>query len=93
MAGSDHRQAVVAYYDTHPINEHQILERLERDGITLEGLTEADLQAYDQDHYGGLAITEQLADDAGIGAEIMSSTCAAAWAGLPVIFHTIAAVG
>ncbi len=62
----DHSQAVVTYYDTHPINEQQILEKLERDGITLEGLSEAELQAYDQDHYGGIAITEQLAEDAGI---------------------------
>jgi ubiquinone/menaquinone biosynthesis C-methylase UbiE len=68
MAGSDHRQAVVTYYDTHPINEQQILEKLERDGIALGGLTEAVLQHYDQDHYGGVAITEQLAKDAGIGA-------------------------
>ncbi len=68
MAGPAHRQAVVTYYDTHPINERQILEKLERDGIALEGLTEAELQNYDQDHYGGLAITERLAEDAGIHA-------------------------
>lgn len=65
---SDHSEAVVTYYDTHPINEHQILEKLTRDGIALDGLTEAAMQNYDQDHYGGLAITEQLATDAGIDA-------------------------
>ncbi|MGI9498780.1 MAG: class I SAM-dependent methyltransferase [Geminicoccaceae bacterium] len=64
----DHGNAVVTYYDTHPINEEQILEKLDRDGITREGLTETDLQNYDQDHYGGIAITEQLAGDAGIDA-------------------------
>lgn len=69
MTTSDHKDAVVTYYDTHPINQQQILDKLERDGIALEGLTEADLQNYDQDHYGGLAITEQLAEDAGIGAD------------------------
>lgn len=68
VSASDHRQTVVTYYDTHPINEQQILEKLERDGIALDGLTEHDLQAYDQDHYGGIGITEQLADDAGIAA-------------------------
>jgi len=68
MTTSDHRQAVVTYYDTHPINEHQILEKLERDGFSRAGLTEAELQNYDQDHYGGIAITEQLAEDAGIAA-------------------------
>jgi ubiquinone/menaquinone biosynthesis C-methylase UbiE len=68
MTMPDHSQAVVTYYDTHPINEQQILEKLERDGIALEGLSEAELQAYDQDHYGGIAITRQLAEDAGIAA-------------------------
>jgi ubiquinone/menaquinone biosynthesis C-methylase UbiE len=63
-----HEQAVVTYYDTHPINEQQILEKLEADGIALEGLTEAVLQNYDQDHYGGIESTETLAEDAGITA-------------------------
>ena len=64
----DHKQAVVTYYDTHPINAEQILEKLERDGIPLDGLTEAELQNYDQDHYGGIDITEQLVKDAEIEA-------------------------
>ncbi|MEZ5934976.1 MAG: methyltransferase domain-containing protein [Alphaproteobacteria bacterium] len=68
MTGSDHENAVITYYDTHPINEQQILEKLDRDGIALDGLSEAELQHYDQDHYGGLAITEQLGEDAGIEA-------------------------
>ena len=66
---SNHKKTVVTYYDTHPINEHQILEKLERDGIALDGLTEAELQNYDQDHYGGIAITETLAEDACIRAD------------------------
>ncbi|MGI9486537.1 MAG: class I SAM-dependent methyltransferase [Geminicoccaceae bacterium] len=69
MTNGSHKDAVVTYYDTHPINEQQILEKLKRDGIPLEGLSEADLQNYDQDHYGGIEITEQLARDAGIGAD------------------------
>ncbi|MGI9420406.1 MAG: class I SAM-dependent methyltransferase [Geminicoccaceae bacterium] len=69
MTKRRHQDAVVTYYDTHPINEHQILEKLGRDGIALEGLSEAELQNYDQDHYGGLAITEQLAEDAAIEAD------------------------
>jgi len=68
MTTERHEDAVIIYYDTHPINEHQILEKLERDGIALEGLTEAELQNYDQDHYGGLEITEQLTVDAEIDA-------------------------
>ena len=36
MTGSSHQDAVVTYYDTHPINEHQILEKLKQDGIALD---------------------------------------------------------
>ena len=60
--------SVVRFYDTHPINEQQILHDLARDGVALEGLTEAILQRYDQDHFGGLEAVDLLADQAGIGA-------------------------
>ncbi|MEM8949698.1 MAG: class I SAM-dependent methyltransferase [Pseudomonadota bacterium] len=69
MTVSNHREAVVTYYDTHPINEQQILEKLQQDGIALDRLTEAELQNYDQDHYGGLQITETLAEEAAIHAD------------------------
>lgn len=59
--------AVVHYYETHPINEHQILAKLEAEGIALEGLSEEVLQHYDQDHFGGLEAVETLAARAGIG--------------------------
>ncbi len=59
---------VTGFYDTHPINEHQILEKLERDGVDLGALSEDQLQAYDQDHYGGLAANDRLAELAGITA-------------------------
>jgi ubiquinone/menaquinone biosynthesis C-methylase UbiE len=60
--------AVIRFYDTHPINEYEILEKLRVDGIELEGLTEATLQNYDQDHFGGLEAVDALAAKAGIGA-------------------------
>ena len=59
---------VVHFYDTHPISEQQILHDLARDGVALKGLTEAVLQRYDQDHFGGLEAVDRLADKAGIGA-------------------------
>jgi len=59
--------AVVRFYETHPINEQQILHDLARDGVALDGLTEAVLQDYDQDHFGGLAAVDALAEKAGIG--------------------------
>jgi sarcosine/dimethylglycine N-methyltransferase len=58
--------AVIRYYETHPINEYEILEKLRADGIELEGLTEATLQNYDQDHFGGLEAVDALAEQAGI---------------------------
>lgn len=59
---------VVAFYDTHPINETQIRSALLRAGRDLEALTPADLYAFDQDHYGGLDAVMALADGADIGA-------------------------
>jgi sarcosine/dimethylglycine N-methyltransferase len=60
-------EAVVRFYDTHPINERQILHDLARDGVALDGLTEATLKSYDQDHFGGLEAVDILAAKAGIG--------------------------
>lgn len=59
--------SVVRFYETHPINEAQILDRLEAAGIALEGLTEDVLQEHDQDHFGGLEAVDELARKAGIG--------------------------
>jgi sarcosine/dimethylglycine N-methyltransferase len=58
---------VVRFYETHPINERQILGCLEAAGVALEGLTEDVLQEHDQDHFGGLAAVDELARRAGIG--------------------------
>jgi sarcosine/dimethylglycine N-methyltransferase len=60
--------AVIRFYETHPINEQQILHDLARDGIALEGLSEDVLQRYDQDHFGGLEAVDILAEKAGIDA-------------------------
>jgi cyclopropane fatty-acyl-phospholipid synthase-like methyltransferase len=62
----DQEDRAVRFYDSHPINEQQILHDLARDGVALEGLTEATLQHYDQDHFGGLEAVDILADKAGI---------------------------
>jgi sarcosine/dimethylglycine N-methyltransferase len=60
--------AVIRFYETHPINEYEILEKLRADGVDLDGLTEETLQNYDQDHFGGLEAVDALAAEAGIGA-------------------------
>ena len=64
-----HSAGVVAYYDTHPINEEQILRALQAQGVALSDLTQEQLKDYDQDHYGGLKATDVLAAKAGIRAD------------------------
>lgn len=62
--------SVIHFYESHPINEQQILHDLARDGIELEDLTEEVLKDYDQDHFGGLEAVDNLAAKAGINARI-----------------------
>ncbi len=57
---------VVRYYDTHPINEDQILSALRQRGIVLEQTTQETLKDHDQDHFGGLEATDILIAKAGI---------------------------
>lgn len=64
MANAQDR--AVRFYETHPINEQQILHDLARDGVALEGLTEDTLKNYDQDHFGGIEAVDILAEKAGI---------------------------
>ena len=47
------RTDVIQFYETHPINEAQILHALEARGVALAGLTEEILKDHDQDHFGG----------------------------------------
>jgi len=57
---------VVDFYDRHPINETQVLASA-RDGTAgLRALGPEDLWRWDQDHYGGLAAVEALAQRAAI---------------------------
>ena len=63
-----HARDVVSFYDRHPINEQQILEKLQLDGIDLSRLNEDILQNYDMDHYDGVEAIDILAQGAGIAA-------------------------
>lgn len=71
MPGSDDAviAQVVAFYDAHPINEEQILDDLQARGIALEGLTQETLKDFDQDHFGGTAVNDILAQAAGMRPE------------------------
>jgi sarcosine/dimethylglycine N-methyltransferase len=66
MSEQERLRSVIRFYETHPINEYEILEKLRADGIGLETLTEEILKDYDQDHFGGLEAVDILADKAGI---------------------------
>ena len=58
---------VIDFYDRHPISEQQVLEAARR--VRGAGpLAADDLFAFDQDHYGGLAAVDVLAQRAGIAA-------------------------
>ncbi len=60
---------VIDFYDRHPISEQQVLAAVaRRRGGDLRCLTAEDLFDFDQDHYGGLAAVDALAQRAGIAA-------------------------
>ncbi|MEX0349381.1 MAG: class I SAM-dependent methyltransferase [Paracoccaceae bacterium] len=61
MSRTTHLAEVRSFYDSHPISLPQILEKLDRDGVDVAALTEDTLQAYDQDHYSGVAANDALA--------------------------------
>jgi sarcosine/dimethylglycine N-methyltransferase len=63
-----HRSNVIGFFDTHPINEDEIVAKLAARGATLGSLSEDDLKDFDQDHYGGIDAVNALAEAAGIGA-------------------------
>ena len=60
---------VIDFYDTHPINEEEILAKLRQRGIDPMAATVEDLATFDQDHYGGIDAVERLIEAAGIRRE------------------------
>ena len=59
-----HHSGVIGFYDTHPINEEEILAKLAARGANLDALTEEHLKDFDQDHYGGTGAVDAIADAA-----------------------------
>jgi ubiquinone/menaquinone biosynthesis C-methylase UbiE len=66
MSNEAMTKAVTQFYDSHPINEDQILHALRQSGIDLTNLTQDDLSPLDQDHYGAIEANTLLASKAGI---------------------------
>jgi ubiquinone/menaquinone biosynthesis C-methylase UbiE len=69
MRAGESGTSVVAFYNTHPINEEQILDTLSAKGVALESVTEELLKDHDQDHFGGIEANDILASKAGIGCD------------------------
>ena len=63
---SDAKAQIVYFYDRHPISCEIILAKLRASRAHLDGLRPDDLFPHDQDHYGGLAATDELARNARI---------------------------
>jgi sarcosine/dimethylglycine N-methyltransferase len=63
MKNKDH---VLAFYSRHPISHEQILASVTAQRGHLRALVPEDLFAFDQDHYGGLAMVDSLAERAQI---------------------------
>lgn len=66
---TNQRDGVIQYYDTHPINEDEILAKLAARGSDLTALTQDELKDFDQDHYGGVEVVDALAARARIKRE------------------------
>jgi cyclopropane fatty-acyl-phospholipid synthase-like methyltransferase len=66
MATTQHSELVNVFYNTHPISESQVLDKLAQTGVDTSILTVELLQHHDQDHFGGLAATDALAHHAKI---------------------------
>ena len=58
---SDATAQTVYFYDRHPISLDIIFAKLRASRGHLNGLRPDDLFPHDQDHYGGLAATDELA--------------------------------
>ena len=63
------KAGVIGFYDTHPINEDEILAKLAARGDDLDRLDQDALKDFDQDHYGGIEVVDTLAARAGIRRE------------------------
>ena len=60
-------RSAIDFYERHPISCEIILARLKASRGHLDGLAPEELFPHDQDHYGGLAANDALAERAGIG--------------------------
>jgi cyclopropane fatty-acyl-phospholipid synthase-like methyltransferase len=60
-------QSAIDFYEKHPISAQLILSKLQAARGNLDNLRPEELFAHDQDHYGGLAANDALAERARLG--------------------------
>ncbi|MGE0735735.1 MAG: methyltransferase domain-containing protein [Alphaproteobacteria bacterium] len=72
---------VAALYDRHPISAQQVLDKVRAARGSLEGLEAQHLFPYDQDHYGGLAANDALAERARLNPDSLALDVCAGLAG------------
>ena len=63
----DAKTQIIYFYDRHPISSDIVLAKLRGSRGHLNNLRPDELFPHDQDHYGGLAATDELARGAQIG--------------------------
>jgi len=68
MTNDSQIAAVLGFYETHPISETQILDKLKAEGVDMGLLDEDTLQKHDQDHFGGVEANDALARASGMNA-------------------------
>lgn len=74
---SDDTSQLLYFYNRHPISHAIILAKLQASRGHLDNLRPEDLFPHDQDHYGGLGATDELARQARIGAgTLVADFCA-----------------
>ena len=79
---------VTEMYDRHPISAAQVLAKVTDLRGTLDGVTPPDLFDHDQDHYGGLAANDAIAERAQLAPGGKSPISVPGSAGRRVIWRT-----
>jgi sarcosine/dimethylglycine N-methyltransferase len=86
---NDATSQTVYFYNRHPISCEIILTKLRASRCHLDGLRPEELYPYDQDHYGGLAATDELARGAQVSnGSRVADFCAGDLAARCVIWRT-----
>ena len=74
---TDATAQAVYFYDRHPMSGDIIKAKLRAARGHLDGVTPDELWPHDQDHYGGLAATDAIAQAASIGpGTVVADFCA-----------------